>query len=84
VPERTPEQVQREIEQARDALADAVDQLAERTSPKRLADQAKQSLIAKAQSPVGKAVVGGVGVLFVLVVVRGVRGRRRDRGQDVT
>jgi len=82
VPERTPEQVQHEIEQARDALADAVDQLTERTNPKRLANQTKQSLIAKAQTPAGKAVIGGVGVLFLLVVVRGVRGRRKDREQS--
>lgn len=79
MPERTPEQVQCEIEQARDALAVAVDGLTTRTNPKRLADNAKQDLIARAQSPAGKAVIVGVGVLFVLVVVRGVRGRKKDR-----
>jgi hypothetical protein len=35
-------------------LASAVDQLATRTNPKRLADDAKQSLLAKAQTPAGK------------------------------
>ena len=43
MPERTAEQVQHEIETARDSLAAAVDQLAARTNPKRLADEAKQS-----------------------------------------
>lgn len=79
MPERTPEDVQHDIEQARDALADAVDQLTFRTNPKRLADEAKQAVIAKLRTPAGKAVVGGVGVLFVLVVIRGVRGRKKDR-----
>jgi Protein of unknown function (DUF3618) len=79
VPERSPEEVQREIEQARDALAEAVDQLTYRTNPKRLADETKQTLIAKAQSPAGKAVIAGVGVLFVLVVVRGIRGKKKDK-----
>ena len=77
--ERSPEEVQREIEQARDALADAVDQLTFRANPKRLADETKQTLLAKAQSPAGKAVIAGVGVLFVLVVVRGIRGGRKHK-----
>ena len=34
-------------------------QLATRSNPKRLADDAKQSLLAKAQTPAGKAVIGG-------------------------
>lgn len=78
MPERTPEEIQREIEGARDALADAVDQLTYRADPKRIAKDTKQRLIAKAQSPQGKAVIGGVGALVVLLVVRKVRKRRRD------
>ena len=78
MPERTAEQVQREIEGARDALADAIDQLATRTNPKRLADEAKQSVIAKAQTPVGKAVIGGVGLIVVLLVTRRIRRARSD------
>ena len=78
VPERTAEQVQHEIETARDSLATAVDQLAARTSPKRLAGDAKQSLIEKAQSPGGKAVLGGLGAVIVLLVVRRVRMGRKS------
>ena len=77
MPERTPEEIQREIEGARDALADAVDQLAFRADPKRIANNTKQRLIAKAQSPQGKAVIGGAGALVLLLVVRKVRKRRR-------
>jgi hypothetical protein len=78
VPERTAQEVQLEIEQARDALAAAVDELAVRTSPKRLANEAKTSALQKAQSPAGKAVLGGIGVLVVLLVVRRIRYQRPD------
>jgi hypothetical protein len=77
VPERTAEQVQHEIETARDSLATAVDQLAARTNPKRLAGEAKQGLIEKATSPAGKAVLGGLGAVIVLLVVRRVRMGRK-------
>jgi hypothetical protein len=79
VPERTAEQIQHEIEQARDALASAVDQLATCTNPERLADDAKQSLLAKAQTPAGKAVIGGVVVVVGLLVFRRIR---RGHGSD--
>lgn len=72
---RTADEIQREIEQARASLAVAVDQLAERTSPKRIADQTKRNLTAKAQSPAGKAVLGGAGALVVLLVIRRIRRR---------
>ncbi len=77
MPERTAEEVQREIETARDALAVAVDQLAVKTSPKRIANEAKASLLEKAQSPAGKAVIGGVGVVVVLLIVRRIRGGKK-------
>ncbi len=73
---RTPDDIQRDIEQARASLATAVDQLAERTSPKRIANQTKQNLVAKAQTPAGLAVIGGTGVLVALLVVRRIRRRR--------
>jgi hypothetical protein len=73
--DRSPEDIQREIEQARVSLAGAVDQLVYRTSPKRLGEQIKQSLKQKAQSPQGRAVIGAAGVVVVLLVVRRVRNR---------
>jgi hypothetical protein len=71
--ERSAEEIQRDIEQARTALADAVDQLAERTSPKRLVAQVKATVRQQAQTPAGKAVIGAAGVLVVLLVVRRIR-----------
>jgi hypothetical protein len=79
VPERTPEEVQREIERARDALAEAVDQLSYRANPKRIANETKQSLITKAKTPAGQAVIAGVGVVFALIVIRGIRGGRKNQ-----
>ncbi len=71
--ERTAADVQREIEQARASLAATVDQLADRTSPKRIASNAKQSLVARAQTPQGKAVIAAAGALIVIVFIRGLR-----------
>jgi hypothetical protein len=71
--ERSAEDIQRDIEQARASLAVAVDQLADRTSPKRLAGDVKQNLIARAKTPQGQAVLAGAGVLVLFLVVRRVR-----------
>jgi hypothetical protein len=75
VADRTADEIQQDIEQARSALAVAVDQLAERTSPKRLADQGKHRLLEEARSPRGKAVIGAAGGLTLLYVI--VKMRRR-------
>ena len=84
---RSPEQIQQEIDAARESLAATLDDLAFRTSPKRLSDQAKAKAQEFLQSPPGMAVVGGVGLLVTFVatrrVVRGVR-RARDRRRVVT
>jgi hypothetical protein len=64
------DQIQREIEQARASLAGAVDQLAYRTNPKRVVEHTTTSLKQKAQTPEGKAVLGGVGVLLAIMIIR--------------
>ena len=74
--QRLPEEIQREIEEARSSLATTVDQLAERTNPKRLADLAKQNLIAWTRTPKGKAVVGGTTLLITLLIAARVRAVR--------
>jgi F0F1-type ATP synthase membrane subunit b/b' len=75
--ERSATEIRTEIEQARTQLAGAVDQLADRLAPKRLAGRAKQELRAKASTPAGKAVIGGGAVLLTLLVVRNLRRSRR-------
>ena len=74
---RTAEDIQRDIERARVSLADTVDQLAYRTSPKRLTEkgqallgQGKTALQAQLKTQQGKAIAGAVGGLVGLVVLR--------------
>jgi hypothetical protein len=79
VAERDAEQIQRDIEKARVTLATSVDQIANRTNPKRMAENAKTSLKQKARTPQGKAVIGGAGALVVLLIIRRVRRRGDER-----
>ncbi len=82
--QRTADDVQREVEQARASLAVTIDQLAERVNPRRLANRAKEQLIARAQTPAGRAVIGAGGALVLLLVIRRSRRRRRARrGQPI-
>ena len=73
--ERSADEIQRDIEQARAGLAESVDRLAYRTNPKRVAANAKLSLRAKIDSPQGRIVLGVTGGLVVLLVVRRIRKR---------
>jgi hypothetical protein len=77
VTERGADDIQGEIEKARVDLADAVDQLAYRTSPKRVMENAKQTVKVRAQSPQGRIVIGVSGGIVVLLIVRRIRRRRR-------
>ena len=71
--ERSADDIQRDIEQSRAALAAAVDQLAYRGNPKRLVEKIKDSVKEKAQSPVGKVVIVAAGGAVVFLVIRRVR-----------
>jgi osmotically-inducible protein OsmY len=75
VADRSPEEIQRDIEQARAGLAEAVDQLAYRTNPRRVSDNAKQALLVKFNSPQGRIVIGVSGGLVLLLIVRRFRNR---------
>jgi hypothetical protein len=75
VAERDADAIQREIEQARVSLAETVDQIAYRTNPKRVSEGIKHTLVVKAQTPAGMAVLGGTGVVLVLLIVRRIRNR---------
>jgi hypothetical protein len=67
---RSPEQIQQEIDAARESLAATLDELSFRTSPKRLSDQAKEKAQAFLQSPPGMVLVGAVGLTVTFVVTR--------------
>jgi hypothetical protein len=70
VVDRSADDIQRDIVAARSALAQTVDELAYRTNPKRVVENAKHSLREKAQTPQGQAVIAGAGVLLLIVVIR--------------
>ena len=67
---RSPEQIQQEIDAARESLAATLDDLAYRTSPQRLKAQGKDKAQAFLQSPPGIAIVGAVGLAVTFVVTR--------------
>jgi hypothetical protein len=74
---RDPDQVQQEIEATRTQLAGTLDELAERVSPKRLAERVGERAVEFLRTPAGMAVVGGVTLLVALGVARRVRNRNR-------
>jgi osmotically-inducible protein OsmY len=73
--ERSADEIQRDIERSRAELASAVDQLTYRANPKRLAEQLKQALRERANSPQGRVVIGVAGGLVVVLVIRRIRKR---------
>lgn len=72
---RSPDEVQAEIERARHQLANTLDQLATRTSPKKLVGDARTKALDTLNTPAGKAVAGAVGGVVVLLVVLRIRSR---------
>ncbi len=78
---RDPRQIQLEIDAARESLAATLDQLAHRSSPKRLATQGREATVRFLQSAPGMAVVGAVGLFLTLRVVQTVRYRNRPKGR---
>lgn len=67
---RDPDTIQRDIEHARDALADSLDALSVRASPKRLVEGGKQSVRKTLSDPKVKYGALAVGALLALLLVR--------------
>jgi type VI protein secretion system component VasF len=67
---RDPDTIQREIEQAREALAATLDQLGDRANPKKLVDTAKTSAASTLNSPKVKIPLIAFAALIVLVLLR--------------
>ena len=67
---RDPETIEREIEQARTALAATLDQLTVKADPKKLAESAKDGLRAKLDNPKVKFPLIGGGILVLVLLVR--------------
>ncbi|MGY1840823.1 MULTISPECIES: DUF3618 domain-containing protein [unclassified Modestobacter] len=77
---RSPEQIQQEIDAARESLGATLDELAFRTNPQRLSDQAKAKVQEFLASPPGVAIVSVVGLGITFVVTRGIVRRIRHTG----
>jgi hypothetical protein len=75
VAERDPDTIKQEIDQARDQLASTVDSLAERTNPRRLADDARARVIALVKKPAVAISLAGVAALAAALAVRKIRNR---------
>ena len=67
---RDPDTIQHEIEKARDALAESLDVLSERASPKRFVDQGRASLQQRLADPKIKYGLIAVGALVAFALLR--------------
>ncbi|GAB3285505.1 DUF3618 domain-containing protein [Parasphingorhabdus pacifica] len=67
---RDPEDIQREIDKARDALAVTLDDLGTKADPKRFVESGKAGLQEKLDDPTVRYVLIGAGALVTILVVR--------------
>ena len=67
---RDPDTIEREIEKARMALAETLDEIGTKANPQRLTDAAKTSLRAKLDEPKVKYPLIGFAALIVLLLLR--------------
>jgi Protein of unknown function (DUF3618) len=67
---RDPETIERDIEEAREALAATLDQLGQKASPKRFVESGKASVQQRLADPRVRYPMIAVGVLIVLLMVR--------------
>lgn len=67
---RDPDSIQQEIEKARDALAESLDVLSERASPKRFVDQGRASLQQRLADPKIKYGLMAIGALVAFALLR--------------
>jgi hypothetical protein len=67
---RDTDAIEREIQQAREALAGALDELSERANPQRLSEQGKEIAAQKWADPRIKYAVYAAGALVGLLILR--------------
>ncbi|MGB3481953.1 MAG: DUF3618 domain-containing protein [Mycobacterium sp.] len=73
MPDRDPEEIRKDIDEARDRLASTVDALTVRANPTRLAEDAKARVLAFATKPAVMASLAGVGLVAVVLIIRRAR-----------
>lgn len=67
---RDPDTIQREIDEARDQLAESLDALTDRAHPRHLVEGGKQKVQATLGTPTVRYVLIGVGAVLVLAILR--------------
>jgi len=67
---RDTDAIEKDIQQAREALADALDELSERANPQRLSEQGKEMAAQKWADPRVKYAVYAAGALVGLLILR--------------
>jgi hypothetical protein len=73
VPDRDPDTIKQDIDQARDQLAITVDTLAERANPRRIADDVKSGVVRFVKKPAVAMSLAGLGAVLVALFVRRLR-----------
>nr|WP_306428609.1 MULTISPECIES: DUF3618 domain-containing protein [unclassified Corynebacterium] len=73
------EDIQREIERTRRQLASTLDEIADRSKPANLVEDAKVQASAKLQDPQAQKILAGVAAAVVGVIVVGVLRSRKRR-----
>lgn len=73
MPDRDPDTIRQEIDQARDQLAVTVDTLAERANPQRIANDVKAGLVRFVKKPAVAVSLAGVSAVVVVVIIRRIR-----------
>ena len=67
---RDPDAIQRDIEKAREALAETLDELSTKANPQQFVESGKASLQEKLEDPRVRYALIGVGTLVAVAVVR--------------
>lgn len=67
---RDTDAIEKDIQQAREALAGALDELSERANPQRLSEQGKEMAVQKWADPRVKYAVYAAGALVGLLILR--------------
>jgi hypothetical protein len=73
VPDRDPDTIKQDIDQARDQLAITVDTLAERANPRRIADDVKSGVVRLVKKPAVAMSLAGLGAVLVALFVHRLR-----------
>lgn len=77
---RSIDDIQRDIERTRAQLASTLDQIADRSQPQALVDNAKGQATEKLQDPQVQKILAGVGAAIVtLIVIGAARGRAKRK-----